>query len=1259
MIERYNPVVSLSKITHAIGVASLIFVSSQSALAGPAGERVTQGNASVSRSGSTTRIDQASDKAVINWQQFNIGRGERVDFNQPSSSSVTLNRVTGGSISDIQGQLNANGHIFLINPNGVVLGKTATIDVAGLVASTSDISDSNFMAGRFEFDGNGSGTIVNQGNISVKQGGLVALVAPTVRNSGVIQARLGRVALVSGDRFTLDLYGDGLIKLAVDEQLANRLVEHSGTINADGGKVLISAETAKAAVDSVVNMSGVVQARAVAGRAGEIRLIGGQVNTGGTLDASASSGDGGTIDILGNTIAVNGLVTASGSNNGGEIHIGGDYQGKGSRQRAATTDIGRNAVISADAGQVGKGGRLIVWSDQRTQVDGALSARGGSRSGDGGFVETSSAGKLDFTSSVDVSAQNGKPGSWLIDPEDITIDRVHADAIEDSLNGGSSVIVQTSETGAGNGDISVDASITKTSGGDAALSLLAHNDIHVNAPISSTSGKLDVNLQAVNAVNINSNIDTNGGGVYVSKWQISPAELADNSQSISSGSDSGPGSEQTADKPVPIVEILPLEDSVSHQQSALAQIETTPIVNAEQPATAADKPLVVPVAALETASPVASAGADSLTINVDQNAEVATNGGDIVLLAGSEGDVTIEGNLNTSSTAEQGGTVMASGQTVTVAGTAQITTSGTAATATGDASGSVVLGVDATQAGQPLAETVVIEQGAQIVTDAIGQGNAGDVFVRSSNSTGFHGHINGQGAADGNGAAVVISSEGDLDLTGTINVQSNSASGHNGGSIAIAANELAIHGDATDTNTLNQLRIEQLQQFGDVDLTVQTQRNLTFRDMDGSAGLAQQRRSSRSSAGRIAAFNSQSGDIVFVGDAVLAADSGGVLLEAGAGQITNASVVTQGGDLAMLAEGDISVRDISTNGGNFTARSENGGFSSARDTVIDLTSSEDVLVEDAGVSETYQEITSGVLTIDANSIVLREGQSQIGAISNDIDLTVELEGEVDGTFAFPYVDLIPAFGDGPPMSFTLVIESDRFGQVYDEAYSGDRPFNGVEDALDLLGDNLNCNNCSDPDPDVESDNFDTVMNEGRRILEGIGLDMNILPNEAVLTNGDAITVSLPLGGPADIPDIPQISAPPAPTGDVVNRPVVQPPVTEPPVVTPPVTQPPVVTMPETTPGAGPGVVSGDSNPIVDIDNIADVAEFGPEDERRVADPVESTSTPDEGGEEIANNDCGNNDHFRWLQSGIRSAAELANMGRSDDTNSADVFRNCF
>ena len=183
------------------------------AFAGPTGGTVIAGEVNIGQPDVlTTLVQQNSQTAVVNWQQFNVAGQEMVQFVQPSASAAILNRIVGGSPSEILGNISANGRVFLINTQGVMFGAGSRVDVAGLVASTLDISDADFMNGRYVLAGNGSGAgVVNQGQIKTADGGFVVLAGDSARNSGLIQARLGDIVLASGSAMTLDLAGDGLI----------------------------------------------------------------------------------------------------------------------------------------------------------------------------------------------------------------------------------------------------------------------------------------------------------------------------------------------------------------------------------------------------------------------------------------------------------------------------------------------------------------------------------------------------------------------------------------------------------------------------------------------------------------------------------------------------------------------------------------------------------------------------------------------------------------------------------------------------------------------------------------------------------------------------------------------------------------------------------------------------------------------------------------------------------------------------------------
>jgi filamentous hemagglutinin family protein len=277
------------------------------AQSGPQGAVVTSGVATVAQSGNVTNVNQATERASINWQSFSVKAGEAVNFNQPGASSVTLNRVVGGERSVIEGALRADGQVFLLNSNGVLIAKGATVNAGGFVAGALDLADADFAAGRYVFKGKG-GAVVNEGAVEAREGGYVAFLGGSVSNRGVVTATKGTVAMASGDKIRLDFGGGGsLLGVAVDEGALDALVENRGAVVADGGRVYLTAKAASDLVTAQVNMTGSVQARTVGDLKGRIELYadGGEANVSGTLDASApGGGDGGFVETSGDRVAV-------------------------------------------------------------------------------------------------------------------------------------------------------------------------------------------------------------------------------------------------------------------------------------------------------------------------------------------------------------------------------------------------------------------------------------------------------------------------------------------------------------------------------------------------------------------------------------------------------------------------------------------------------------------------------------------------------------------------------------------------------------------------------------------------------------------------------------------------------------------------------------------------------------------------------------------------------------------------------------------
>lgn len=283
----------------ALALAMLSGAASVQAL--PTGAELAQGALTVVQNSTSLTVNQSSQKAVINWQSFGIASNESVNFVQPSASAVALNRVMGNDPSVIFGKLSANGQVFLLNPNGVLFGKGAEVNVGGLVASTLHLTDADFSAGKRSFGGGSTASVINQGQIAASDGGYIALLGSQVSNRGTLQATLGTVVLAAGQRATLDFAGDKLIKVQVDQGAMQALADNQQLIQADGGQVFMSARAADQLVTAVVNNSGVIRARTLESRGGVISLIGdmqfGRVDVGGTLDASApKGGNGGQIE---------------------------------------------------------------------------------------------------------------------------------------------------------------------------------------------------------------------------------------------------------------------------------------------------------------------------------------------------------------------------------------------------------------------------------------------------------------------------------------------------------------------------------------------------------------------------------------------------------------------------------------------------------------------------------------------------------------------------------------------------------------------------------------------------------------------------------------------------------------------------------------------------------------------------------------------------------------------------------------------------
>lgn len=535
----------------------------------PSGMQVQNGQASVLTQGHQMTV-RNSQGAILNWQNFSIGSSASVYFDQSNSSSKVLNRVLGNDPSQILGQLSSNGQVWLLNPNGVLFGRDARVDVASLVTSTLRLNDNDFLAGRYRFDSQAgdAGMLRNEGSIHSSLGGHVVLLGSRVENAGRIEAPQGQVALAAARQ--VELVDTGAPNLRVQVDVPAGEVLNLGQLQAHGGRIDVHAAT--------VNQQGLVKADTLStdaqGRivlkASEVLSLAGssQISadgvTGGTiqLDASqgtawvrgqvsaqGSQGRGGELKLLGQQIGVldGAQLIVSGQSGGGTLLVGGGAEGKdASVPNARAVYVGEQASLSADALKQGQGGNIVLWSNEATRAYGRFSAKGGAQGGDGGLVETSG-GWLDARpAGMSLQAPKGRAGTWLLDPNNITISdgvpdtnisagptftstndnsKISTATIAAALNAGNSVTVATATNGSNNeaGDINVSgANLNVAPASAVSLTLQAHRNINLsNSTLKSSGSALSVNLEPqAGGVSIsNSSILTAGGNIRLGTAQ--------------------------------------------------------------------------------------------------------------------------------------------------------------------------------------------------------------------------------------------------------------------------------------------------------------------------------------------------------------------------------------------------------------------------------------------------------------------------------------------------------------------------------------------------------------------------------------------------------------------------------------------------------------------------------------------------------------------------------------------------------------------
>jgi filamentous hemagglutinin family protein len=425
----------------------------------PTQGQIVGGTATISQSGNAMTIQQSSSRAAIDWNSFNVGRDASVTFQQPNQSAVILNRVVGNNPSEVFGRMSSTGQVFVVNPGGVYFSPTASVNVGGLVATTHNISPNEFMAGGSTFNRNGAtGSVINDGHLSAVLGGYIALLAPEVRNNGVVLATQGTIAMGAGENITLNFTGNRtLVGVTVSKSTIAALVENKQAILAPDGLVILSAQSADNLKKGIVNNAGSIEAK-------------GMVSDGGRILLEAS-------DVIHHTGSINVDATQSG--------IG----------------LGGNVIVISD----------LVNTNSQTTFSGTISAKGGSAGGDGGFVETSGSHlKIADSAKVVTSAAKGKSGTWLLDPDGFTISTEDgADmtglTLSRNLIDGDVVILSTQGIQT-QGIINVNDNVTWSAN---KLILTATNDINIRGVMRvKGTGTLEMNTGANHYVNVG--MDLNG-----------------------------------------------------------------------------------------------------------------------------------------------------------------------------------------------------------------------------------------------------------------------------------------------------------------------------------------------------------------------------------------------------------------------------------------------------------------------------------------------------------------------------------------------------------------------------------------------------------------------------------------------------------------------------------------------------------------------------------------------------------------------------
>ena len=491
----------------------------------PTGGNIVSGNITISTPEvGKMDVNQTSNQGIINWDTFNVGSSAAVHFNQPGIKSSVLNNVLSGT-SIINGSIFSNGRLIFVNPTGILTGPTSAIRSEGAILSTLKITNNNFLNNNYSFTTNSSSNITTQGKIN---GEYVALLSPTITNKGTITTNVA-TALAAGDDIRLSIGDSNLLTVAVNPSKIKTSIKNEGNIKTQNGIVTLKTDVAQSVVDDVIKTenakanglvteNGVVKLVTNSGtiKAKEIEIDAGAKGASeisGTLNSNSETEKGGNIEVTAKEIDINAAtISADGKTGGGEILLGGDWQGSGDLLQATYINIDDATTISADALESGSGGTIVAWSDIKnansfTKVSGTLSAKG--IDGDGGQIETSGA-ELDTNGiKIDTSSISGSYGNWLVDPTNLTIGSSEASTYASNLSS-TDVTLTADNTITLNNNISYSGSRNSTLTFNATTTVL-------NANVSSSNGTLSIDINTILEIGAtNTTLTTNGGNVDIS-----------------------------------------------------------------------------------------------------------------------------------------------------------------------------------------------------------------------------------------------------------------------------------------------------------------------------------------------------------------------------------------------------------------------------------------------------------------------------------------------------------------------------------------------------------------------------------------------------------------------------------------------------------------------------------------------------------------------------------------------------------------------